>query len=43
MLTITACKKLLNKKGIEYTDEQIEIIRNVLYTLAEIHCQQQEK
>ena len=36
MLSITECKKKLNKKGIEYTDNEIEIIRNTLYKLAEV-------
>lgn len=36
MLSITECKKKLNKKGIQYTDEEIELIRNVLYKLEEV-------
>jgi hypothetical protein len=35
MLSITECKKKLNKNGVQYTDEEIELIRNVLYKLAE--------
>ena len=40
MLSITECKKKLNKNDVQYTDEEIEIIRNVLYKMAEI-CQLQ--
>jgi hypothetical protein len=35
VLSITECKTKLNKKGIKYSDEEIELIRNVLYKLAE--------
>jgi len=36
MLSITECKKKLNKNGVQFTDTEIELIRNVLYKLAEI-------
>jgi hypothetical protein len=36
MLSLTKCKKTLNKNGIKYTDEEIEKIRLFLYNLAEI-------
>lgn len=36
VLSITECKIKLNKKGIKYSDEEIELIRNVLYKLAEV-------
>lgn len=36
MLSITECKKKLNKNGVQFTDEEIELIRNVLYKLAEV-------
>lgn len=36
MLSITECKKKLNKNGVQYTDDDIEMIRNVLYKLAEL-------
>ncbi len=39
MLSITKCKKILNKNGINYTDEEIIKIREVLYKLAEIEYQ----
>lgn len=42
MLSITECKKKLNKSGIKYSDEEIELIRNVLYKLAEV-CQNKIK
>lgn len=35
MLSLTECKKKLNKNGVQYTDEEIELLRNVLYKLAE--------
>lgn len=36
MLSITECKKKLNKNGVHFTDEEIEKIRIVLYKLAEV-------
>ncbi len=36
MLSITECKKVLNKNGIFYSDEEIEILRDALYKIAEI-------
>lgn len=36
MLSNTKCKQILNKKGISYTDEEIVIIKETLYKLAEI-------
>jgi len=36
VLSLTECKKILNKKGIQYTDNEVEIIRNTLYKLAEV-------
>lgn len=36
MLSITKCKKILNKNGISYTDEEVLMIRNVLYKFAEV-------
>lgn len=35
MISITKCKRILNKKGITYSDEEIKLIRGVLYKLAE--------
>ncbi len=35
MISTTECKKKLNRNGVQYSDEEIEIIRNVLYKLAE--------
>ena len=37
MLTITKCKKKLNKNGVEYNNEEAEMIRSLLYQLAEIN------
>lgn len=36
MLSKTQCKKVLNKNGLFYNDEEIEVIRKVLYQIAEI-------
>jgi hypothetical protein len=36
VLSLTECKKILNKKGIEYSDKEVEILRNVLYKLEEV-------
>lgn len=36
MLTISQCKKILNKQGIVYSEEEVEKLRDVLYKLAEI-------
>ena len=43
MLSITKCKKILNKKGISYTDDEIIMIRNVLYKLGEVVYKIQKK
>lgn len=40
MLSLTKCKKILNKNGIEYTENEIETLRVVLYAIAEIQIQQ---
>jgi DNA-directed RNA polymerase subunit F len=40
MLTIQECKKILEKDGTMYSDEEIEILRDVLYKIAEIDIQQ---
>jgi len=39
MLSITKCKQILNKSGINYTDEEVKKIRTVLYLFAEIEIQ----
>ncbi len=36
MLSITECKKILNKKGVFYTDSEIQMIKDLLYKLAEV-------
>jgi len=36
VLSNTECKKFLNKKGISYSNEEIEKIREALYKFAEI-------
>ncbi len=36
MLSISKCKKKLSKGGISYTDDEVLMIRNVLYKFAEV-------
>ncbi|HXB40689.1 MAG TPA: hypothetical protein VNZ49_09110 [Bacteroidia bacterium] len=36
MLSITESKKILNKNGLNYSDEEINKIREFIYVLAEI-------
>ena len=36
MLSNTKCKKILNKNGVHYTDEEVILIKETLYKLAEI-------
>jgi hypothetical protein len=36
VLSITECKKILNRKGASYKDEEIEKIREALYRIAEL-------
>lgn len=36
MLSNTKCKQILNRNGIHYTDEEIVIVKETLYKLAEI-------
>ena len=36
MLSITESKKILNRNGLNYTDEEINQIREFIYVLAEI-------
>jgi hypothetical protein len=37
VLSITECKKKLNKNGVSYTDEEVKLIREVLYKFAEVY------
>lgn len=41
-LSLTQCKNRLNKKGINYTDEQILAIRDWLYFIGEIILEETE-
>lgn len=36
MLSNTKCKRMLNRNGIHYTDEEIIILKEALYKIAEI-------
>jgi len=40
MLSLTKCKNILNKNGIKYTDEEIEVLRELLYSIAQIQFEQ---
>lgn len=40
MLSLEKCRELLNKKGKNYTDEQILEIRDFCYKLAEIEYEE---
>ncbi len=42
-LSIEYCRKILNKNGFNYTDEQVEKIRDFLYILADIELQNLKK
>jgi hypothetical protein len=35
-LSITQCRKILEEGGSKYSDEQVRLIREVLYTLGEL-------
>lgn len=37
--TVERCKKILTKNGAEYTDEQVQKIRDFLYAVLEIEYQ----
>jgi hypothetical protein len=43
MLSITECKKILNKNGRRYTDEQIRLIAEYLWELAKLELRTHEK
>jgi hypothetical protein len=43
MLSFTKCKNQLNKNGIKYTDEEIEQLRKLLYSVADIQFQKINK
>lgn len=43
MLSLTKCKKQLNKNGIMYTDEEVEILRQLLYSIAYIQFEEKNK
>lgn len=39
-ISISECKRILNKNGLHYSDEETETVRNILYKLAGISYQQ---
>jgi hypothetical protein len=42
-LSIEHCRKVLNKDGHTYTDEQVKQIRDLLYTFAHIEKEANER
>jgi len=36
MITLKKCKEILNKNELKYSDEEIRIIRDLLYQMAEL-------
>jgi len=43
MLTVSECKKILNKNGKKYSDNEIEEIRDFLCEIAQIEVKNLEK
>ncbi len=43
MLSITKCRKILGKDGAMYTDEEIIVLRDVLYKVAELYVENLER
>lgn len=43
MLTYEKCKSTLNKNGVKYTDEEINVIKHVLNKMAEIELNHVKK
>ena len=43
MLSITEWKKILNRNGVTYSDEEIEVIRTILYQIAEIQLSNKQQ
>jgi hypothetical protein len=43
MLSNDECKRILNRNGNKFTDEEIEQIRNFLWDLAQIEVKNLEK
>ena len=40
MLSLTKCKNILNKNGIEYTENEIEVLKELLTAIAKIQLEQ---
>lgn len=43
MLSLTKCKKKLNKNGVFYTADEVLMIRDLLYKFAEVYYNHMEK
>jgi hypothetical protein len=43
MLSLIKCKNILNCNGKNYSNEEVELIRKVLYELAEINVEHLKK
>ena len=39
MISLELCRRILNKNGRKYTDEEIEMIREFLYKIGEIQIE----
>ena len=36
MISNTKCKQILNKNGFQYSDKEIELLKDVLYKMAHL-------
>ena len=43
MLSLDICKKILNKENKKYNDEEVKLIREFLYQLAELELENDDK
>ena len=43
MLSLTECKKILNRNGICYSDKEVELIKKFIYNVAEVKYGQIKK
>jgi len=40
MLSLTKCKNILNKNDLKYSDKEIEVLRELLYAIAQTQFEQ---
>ncbi|MDH6311176.1 hypothetical protein M2451_004107 [Dysgonomonas sp. PFB1-18] len=43
MVSLEVCKKILNKRNNKYSEEEIKLIRDYLYFLAELQIENNNK